>query len=137
MAVRNNLFSLPPQRSSPSPTLSAAQSSPLASGTLRSYPVTASPFSSSPPFLFTQTSLSAPLPDLFDDFAYSEDMEEDFHRIDSAAAAIIEVENAEMNVSPPWVLQPRLPQNQKTWVVFCGKIPGVYDYRWAFPSTTE
>jgi len=136
MAARNYPSSPPPQRRPPSsPPLSAVRSSPLASGTLRPYPVTASPFTSSPTFSFTQTSRCTSSPDLFEDFTYTADMEEDFNRIDSIPAANIRPETPQANANPPQQFSavfPSLPRNRKTWVVFRGKVPGIYDYGWAF-----
>ena len=121
-------------------SLLVVRSSPLASGTLRLYPVTASPFNSSPAFSFTQTSSRCtPSLDLFDDFTYSEDMDEDFRRIDSASDAIIAAESSQVNASPPQNsgVFPDLSRNRKTWVVFRGKTPGVYDYWWGFSSSAK
>ena len=134
MALRNHtLFSQPPQCS---PALSAIQSSPLATRLLSSYEVTTSPFSSSPTFS------SSPSPDLFEEFTYNEDMDADFCRIDLDATSILESKNIQTNGTNP--LQNRvvhglpstLPWDQKTWVVFCGKVPGIYDHAYASPLCT-
>jgi len=146
MAARNCVpLSPSPHRPPGSPALSAVRSSPLfsgslrsypvsslASGSLRSYPITSSPFSSSPTFSHTQE--SSPSPDLFDDFTYNEDMEDDFHRMDSAASAILGDGDAQADdLVPPQnngvhIPNPTLSQDQKTWVVFHGKTPGIYEY---------
>ncbi|KAF9787403.1 hypothetical protein BJ322DRAFT_1107468 [Thelephora terrestris] len=112
MAARNRfLFSSPPPTTRPSP---------IATGTLRSFPITSSPFSSSPPFSFTQPALSSPEPDLFEDFTYSDDMDDDFRRIDTTSAAILNTRIAKEDAQA-------FPEDRKTWVVFHGREPGVYD----------
>lgn len=136
MAPQNRTPFFPPH-SLTSPSLSAIHSSPFTSGTLTPLPATfpTSPFTftSSPPFSFTRAAASSPESDLFDDFTYSNDMAEDFHRIDTQAAAIIgpgantgALDNDEA---------PRTPSHdEKTWVVFNGRIPGIYDYMYSFRS---
>jgi hypothetical protein len=137
MAAKKRILVSPPPWTSllPSLTLSTLRTTPLASGSLVSYPVTSSPFSSSPVFSFTQTA-SSPLPDLFDTFEYTKDMDDDLRRIDLAAESehypcgrpLYPPNNRLPSDSPP--LTP--PQDEKTWVVFRGKIPGIYD-NWCVP----
>ena len=135
MASQNHPFFSPPRAS---PPLSAVHSSPFASGAFTSLPATpsASPFtlSSSPPFSFTQAAASSPEPDLFEDFTYSDDMAEDFDRIDTQAAAIIG--SGANNTGTPGdgeaVQTPS--RGVKTWVVFNGRIPGIYDSMYLFHS---
>ena len=100
MAARSHTpSSLSPHPLTPSPTLSvvqpsplsAFQHSPLATRSFGSYSFSSSPLSPSQVFLVTRTR-SSPSPDFFGDFTYSEDMDKDFCRIDSDAAAIIEAE---------------------------------------------
>lgn len=137
-----------------SPTLTAVRPSSLSSGSLRSYPVTASSFGSSPrfsseapssprfsspdpcsspQFSFTRAAASQS-PDIFEEFPYSEDMEEDFGRIDADSAAILEADLARQGAAqgPSQALPPQnnptpaSPRVHKTWVVFRGKAPGLY-----------
>ena len=143
MAVRNYTPSSPsPHPLTPSPTLSAVQPSPLATRSFGSYPFTSSPFDSSQAFSVTQAR-SSPSPDFFDDFIYSQDMDDDFRRIDSDAAIIIEAENARAGRRSPvqhnglHVSRLTLPRDRRTWVVFRGKIPGIYDYRYVPPFSSE
>ena len=116
--MANRKYALAAPSPLPSPALSAVQSSPLSSGSLDSYPVTTPPFQSSPGFSFTQSG-SPRSPDLFDDFEYTPDMAPDFQRIDMESLRLSNDPS-----SPP----PTLPQDQKTWVVFRGKTPGLYNY---------
>jgi hypothetical protein len=102
-----------------SPTLPAIRSSPLSSCSIGSYPVTTPPFQSSPGFSSTQGG-SPRSPDLFDDFEYTPDMAPDFQRIDAEGLQLTD------NPSSPPPSNP--PHDQKTWVVFRGKTPGLYDY---------
>ena len=106
-----------------SPPLSAVRSSPLSSATLISLPATSSAFTSSP-FSFTQTSESCDEPDYFEEFNYSSDMEEDFRRIDDHAARVLGTQASADNGVVP---SPTLPHDRKTWVVFNGRTPGIYD----------
>lgn len=58
-------------------------------------------------------------------------MEEDFDRIDSIPITNIRAETPQVNADPPQQFSavfPGLPRNRKTWVVFRGKVPGIYDY---------
>lgn len=148
-------LSSPPLRSpTRSPAVSAVRSSPLASGSLRSYPFTSSSFTSSPfsftqpslspspvsfapgtperPFSFTQAAASSPgSPDLFEEFSYTEDMDDDFRRIDSDTDAILHDGPDQMNNPIPLQVVPPLPappRAKKTWVVFRGTTPGIHDY---------
>ena len=135
MAPQNH-FPFSPSHSLSSPSLSAVRSSPLASGTLTPLPTTSpsSPFtfSSSPPFSFTQAAASSPSPDLFEDFTYSDDMAEDFRRIDTQAAAIIGSGVNDVG-TPDDGETPQTPsRDEKTWVVFNGRAPGIYDYMYFF-----
>lgn len=112
-----------------SPSLSAIRSSPLATGSLPSYPVTSSPFTSSPILSCTQRGSS---PEFFDNFEYNEGMDADFRRIDLELA---EAERSRHNCSPPSLNDgisssdspPIFAGDEKTWVVFRGKIPGIYE----------
>lgn len=118
-----------------SPALSAVRSSPLSSGSLASYPVTASPFGSSP--FESSLELSSidggpHSPDLFEPLEYTPDLGADFQRMDREAAAITDEHMGTPPSSATQVLVPDTPpptllQDQKTWVVFIGKVPGVYD----------
>ena len=144
MAVRNHVPSSPPLRYSltSSPALSAVRSSPLIAESFGLYPFTSSPFSSSQIFPITQIR-SSHSPDLFDDFIYSKDMDDDFRRIDSDAAAIIEAENSQTDhtnlsqSSSVHIFLPTPPRNRRTWVVFHGRLPGIYDYGYTSPFITE
>jgi len=148
MAGKNRVpLSPSPQRPSGSPSLSAIRPSPLTNGSLRSYPVapsstngslrsypvTSSPFSSSPTFSYSHAR-SSPSPDLFDDFTYSEDMDDDLHRMDSTASAILEAADGQVDDTVPLqndgghVPNPTPPQEQKMWVVFRGRAPGIYEH---------
>ena len=66
-------------------------------------------------------------------------MEPDFRRIDLAAAAALDdrqsVSSDDESIpdSPP----PTFPRDTKTWVVFRGKLPGIYDNPYVPPSGTE
>ena len=139
LRVRN----LPP--SSPS----AVQSSPLFSGSLISYPVTTASFESSPDL--SQNSEVLGSPDYLDPFEYTSDMDADFQRIDATAALLQLEDNApssstESEADSPPPIQPDLPppqtriespsptpnRKQRTWVVFQGKEPGVYDCVYVF-----
>jgi hypothetical protein len=117
---RRNMASRRPNVASPlPPTLSAVRSSTLSSGSLASYPVTSSSFPSSPDLSSTQGG-SPRSPDVFGDFLYTPDMDPDFQRIDAEAKRL--------QYNPPTPPSPTLPRDQKIWVVFCGKKPGIYDY---------
>jgi hypothetical protein len=62
-------------------------------------------------------------------------MAEDFRRIDTQAAAVI---GSETNITgtPDNDETPQTPSHgRKTWVVFNGRIPGIYDYMYVFRST--
>lgn len=111
-------------------SLSAVRPSPLSAGSLTSYPVTASPFGSSPGLSFIEDDPSSP--DLFEPFEYTPDMAPDFHRIDSEVGALQSEDGNTQPSSSPQVLVPDTPprtppQDQDTWVVFLGKVPGVYN----------
>ena len=79
---------------------------------------------------------SSDSPDLFDEFKYSEDMDEDFRRIDFEAEAVngqygnsFPLLNGGLSVSDSPFQEPA--RDQKSWVVFHGKIPGIYDNGYA------
>ena len=130
-----------------SPTPSAIQSSPLLSGSLISYPVTTASFESSPNLSHSNESLESP--DYLDPFEYTSDMDADFQRID-AVAALSQLEHdapsssAESEANSPPSTQSDLPpptvesppptphRKQRTWVVFQGKEPGIYDCVYVF-----
>jgi len=65
-------------------------------------------------------------------------MENDFRRIDQQG---IEVHGTSFLSQDDGVLvpdtPPPIPQDEKTWVVFCGRLPGVYDNWYVFPSGAE
>ena len=110
------------------PSLSEVQSSPLSAGSFVSFPATSSPLQPSQDFAFVKE--RARSPDLFEPFVYTPDMEVDFRRIDMQASQEF-VEN-NMQSSPPTTpvavsAQTTTTRNQKTWVVFLGKVPGLYD----------
>ena len=136
MAVQNQRTTpLSPSPSSlPSPALSGARSFFPSSGTLGSYPVTTASFTSSPEFL--DTHLSSESPNLFEDLEYSSDMDDDFLRIDQQAAMAHDTHSSPFS-SRNEVLVPSTPppMEDKTWVVFCGRLPGVYDTAYVYPST--
>jgi hypothetical protein len=105
-------------------------SSPPPVETPKSYPISTPPFSSSPSLssVSTQTRLSAS-PDLFDELNYSESMDDDFRRIDVEVASIAGTEQLSYHVVFPQPNEGPLPaaQEERTWVVFNGKVPGIYD----------
>ena len=124
---------LPPQTPlTLSPTLSAICSLPL-SGTLPSYPVASSPFSSLSSLSHINHE-STPSLDLFDALEYTKDIDADFCRIDMDAA---ESQCSEVGHSSPSITGTSIPStlsltpvhDQKTWVVFHGKVPGIYNDR--------
>lgn len=123
-----------PQRSSAfSPALSAIRSFSLSSSSLGSYPITSSPFSSSPILPSTQPK-SSPSPDFFEDFTYSQDMDDDLRRIDQEVAETYQQINHPNRAQNSGVnLALALPRDRKTWVVFRGKVPGIYEYRYVSP----
>ena len=112
------------------PTLSEVQSSPLSAGSLVSFPVSSSRLQSSPNFAFVKE--RAHSPDLFEPFVYTPDMEVDFRRIDLQASQEFVEDNMPQSPPPtsPATAPAELPtttaQDQKTWVVFLGKVPGIY-----------
>lgn len=132
MATKKQRLVSPPQTPpSLSPAISAVHSSPLGTGTLLSYPVTSSPFSSSPTLSSTDRE---PSPDYFDEFEYSQEMDEYLHRVDMEAAEAQRSERGHpspsMNGAPvSSVPTPTPVRDRKTWVVFRGKVPGIYDDR--------
>jgi len=128
-----------------SPSVSAVRSSPLSS--LPSYPLTASSFPSSPSLSSLSSAEvgslpstptpaqrgSQPSPDFFQDFEYTQEMDDRVQMIESADF------HRRRNNLPPLSLHdgvpvgsdtPLLPQDraEKAWVVFQGKNPGVYPY---------
>ena len=149
-----------PQRTrnnSPSPSPAGRSSSPLSSGSLVSYPVTTISFQSSPDLSHSDPE-SHDSPDYLEPFEYTSDMECDFRRIDAEAAQLGSDDpflssNTELNSSlpPPSQAGPQSPartdspppsgidsppltlrRKQKTWVVFQGREPGVYDCMYVF-----
>ena len=113
------------------PTLSEVQSSPPPAGSLVSFPVSSSPLQPSPKFAFVKE--RAHSPDLFEPFVYTPDMEVDFRRIDAQASQEFVEDNNMPPSSPPTspvTVSAELPtttaQDPKTWVVFLGKVPGLY-----------
>ena len=135
MSARNRSpFSSPQHLPASSPSLSAIRSSPLAKGTVK--PLRVSSPVTSPGFLWTQ-SCSSPDQDFFEDFAYSDDMDDDFRRIGDAAAAIYGDDNTQED--PADVLFDEIdtppPRNSagKAWVVFHGRNPGIYNNWYDFP----
>ena len=56
-------------------------------------------------------------------------MEDDFRRIDVETASIAETEQLSYRASPQHDGDPPTTahQEERTWVVFNGKIPGIYD----------
>ena len=83
MAILDPALLSPPSRPSPAiaPALSAIHSSPLSSGLLSSYPITTASFTSSPTLPSTQRD-SSPSPDFLRGFVYSQEMDDDFSRVD-------------------------------------------------------
>ena len=128
MASRNHI--LISQSSQPSPTSPpVSHSSPLSSGTLGSYPVTTAPFTSLLPFSFSQHEglLS---PDLFEELMYSEELDNDFRQIDRKVAEIECSRDGHLSNSRVYVPEslPLAPVwDQRTWVVFHGNVPGIYN----------
>lgn len=113
------------------PALSAVQSSPLPTSSPISFPATSSPLQSSLNLAFVKE--RADSPDLFEPFEYTPDMEVDFRRIDLQASQEL-VEDNDIQSSPPISpvevsapLPTTTAQDQKKWVVFLGKVPGLYD----------
>ena len=153
MANQNLPFS-PPTPSTPararnhSISLSAVHSSPLLSGSLTSYPITTVSFESSPNLSHSDNSLGSP--DYLEPFEYTSDMDADFQRIDAVAASQLDngapSSSAESEADSPPPTQADLPpspahtesrpptpyQKQRTWVVFQGREPGIYDHSYAF-----
>ena len=120
-----------------SPALSAVRTSPLSTGSLGSYPLTSSPFQSSPSLSLVGGAPGSP--DLLEPFEYTPDMDPDLSRIDSESSARI-AEDEGIPPLPPTarVLIPESPprtlsRNQKTWVVFLGRKPGLYSDLYVFP----
>ena len=138
---RQQVAAPPPQTPpTPSPSLSAVRPSPLSTGSLASYPITASPFSNSPALSSTERASSAS-PDLFEDFVYSEDMDTDFRRIDMETDTQSSQDGRESpslsdGVSDPDSTPPTTVQGSKTWVVFRGGVAGIYEDRHAPPSNS-
>ena len=132
MAILDPALLPPPSRPSPAiaPTLSAIRSSPLSSGSLGSYPITTASFTSSPTLSSTQRD-SSPSPDFLRGFVYSQEMDDDFSRVDREFEAerlrdefiFSQAHNRVLVSESP----PPAPRDQKTWVVFHGKVPGIYE----------
>lgn len=115
MASRRFALASPLPKRGPSPSVSAFRSSPLDSGSLVSYPITSSPFGSSPD-LSSSCVGSSPSPDLFEPFVYTTAMDSDFRKIDAEGAQ----HYSQSLPSTP-------PHDLNTWVVFRGKVPGLYE----------
>ena len=130
MAAKKQTPTFPPPRTplSLSPSLSAVRPSPLLSETSLSCSVTSSPLTSSPTLSYDGCGTTAS-PDLFDDLKYSEAMEVDFRRIDMQAAEYESIHaSSSMRKTPNTPSPPPTPvRDRKTWVVFRGKTPGIYD----------
>jgi hypothetical protein len=136
MSARNRTpFSSPQHLPASSLSPSAIRPSPLAKGTVKPLrfpsPVT------SPRFLWTQA-CSSPDQDYLEDFAYSDDMADDFRRIDTAAAAIYGDESTQEDPADgvlPDEFDTPPPRNSTgaAWVVFHGRNPGIYDNWYDFP----
>ena len=111
-----------------SSNLPAVASSPPVE-TPKLYPISIPPFSSSPLLssVSPQTRLSISL-DLFDELTYSKSMDDNFHRIDTETASITRAEQS-YHVILLQHIKGSLPatQEERTWVVFNGKVPGIYD----------
>ena len=118
-----------PQRPrSHSPALSAVRTSSLASGSLASCLATSSPFQSSPSLSLVESEPSSP--DLFEPFEYTSDMDDDLRRIDSEASDELGNNEDTASLSATNVLVPESPprvHKGKTWVVFYGNVPGIYN----------
>lgn len=119
-----------------SPTLSAVQSSHFTGGSLDSYPSAVSPFHSSP-FRSSPVSAGSPRsPDLFEDFHYTSDMDVDLRKIDKVGRQIhgspepIPANKEAIPDYDPDSSPPTPSQDQRTWVVFRGRVPGLQDYRY-------
>lgn len=93
--------------------------------------MTSSPFSSSPQFSFTQAGASSPSPDLFDEFTYSDDMAEDFSRIDSDAVAMMN--DSDTGGSKECAHYNPL-RHGRMWVMFHGTVTGIHDCQCVFFS---
>lgn len=113
-----------------SPSISAVHSSPLSSCSIASYPTTSSPFQPSSDLLFTDSRPQSP--DLLEPFKYTPEMGADFRRIDWETSS---PPGEDPSTPPPPTTRvlvpetppPPLPQNQRTWVMFLGKVPGLYN----------
>lgn len=138
MAAKKQRLASPPRPTplASSPPLSAVRSSPLVTGSLPSYPATASSFSSSPVLSCTQRDSSAS-PDYFDNFVYHKDMDVDLRRIDLETGTQSSQDGRSSptlsdGVRPSYEFPPY--NDGKTWVVFRGKVPGIYADGYASPS---
>ena len=94
----------------------------LRSGSIFDPPTSPPPSNSSPALKSTQR---PPSPDYFDDFEYTKEMDEDFRKIDLAAESALG-----HGIHQPF--SQNLPDSQssssqKVWVVFRGRIPGIYN----------
>ena len=144
MAQYRPIYPSPPTHG-PSPSLSAVRSSRLSP--LSSFPVTASPLSSSPFSELSQTLSSVsqhslprnltqvtspPSPDFLDSFEHTAEMEDGVRMVEDED----EVRRQEnlpplflRDSAPVWndvTLSPAHAHEGRTWVVFHGKIPGLY-----------
>ena len=120
----------PPRSRTFSSARSTVRSPPLVGGSLVSHPATPPPPQSSPDLLTTESE-SSHSPDLFP-FRYTSDMDSDFKRIDAETLeAVTQLRNRSsqsntevlVSNSPP----PTPTRDQRFWVVFRGKTPGLYD----------
>ena len=83
-----------------------------------------------PPSPSTTQVAPPPSPDLIDSFEYTTEMENNVRLIEEAD------EGRRQNNLPPLFLQDGVPisddipyeQDEKTWVVFHGRVPGVYPH---------
>ena len=142
MASNNRTVFSPPKISPLSPAVSAVRASTPRSGPLSTPMTTPPPFNSSPALSSTQRSSS---PDYFEDFVYTSDMDEDFRRIDLVAKAVLSQSGRQHpsqkppdSPSPPSQSSLNTPPPlRKIWVVFRGRIPGIYDDWYAPLSGTK
>ncbi|KAF9777749.1 hypothetical protein BJ322DRAFT_1114794 [Thelephora terrestris] len=125
MALRKRHLITPPPQTHllSSPALSAVRSSPLSSGTILTPSVSVSPFTSLP-VLSPVGRESSVSPDYFEDFAYSSDMDNNLRRIDREFSGVFP--DGDGNSVGGQVLTMSAHES-KTWVVFRGKTPSIYD----------
>jgi len=121
MASKKYPLSSPSPKPSLSPSLSAVRSSTPLSGPLSARLATPPPSNRLPAIPPTQR---PPSPDYFEDFEYTQEMDDDFRKIDLAA----EVTLSQGIRRPPPQNPPDSPSplSQRAWVVFRGRTPGIY-----------